>query len=310
MKPPSGVIKTISISSDPWSVVVNQKTNTVYVASGTSKIIHVIDGETDEIVQKLEPDYKPWGLSINEGSDVLYVTSWESSFIDVIDLKNNLKRAEIPITSGAWQMDTDQFSGITAVLNEHSNELYLLDDNSKHFKTITLYDSSQSVVISPLADKVFLTNPLSGSVSSIALKYEHSEMDSIIENIISDNDSRNDELILDVLKGLSDAPNRHDVDSDLISGLLQNVGITGDVNGNEIARLLIEDYNEKKEKEPKSVAVPFWTIELASMFADETQYQIPDNVDCGNDSFSPIHDYENVNPFEIWINILPICALS
>lgn len=305
------IIKSIPVSQSPWSVVINQKTNMVYVASGTSEIIHVIDGNTDSLINEINPGMKPWGLSINEKSNVLYATSWDSNSIVVIDLQNNQIIYEIPISSGAWQMSTNQNNGVTFVSNEHTNELYLLDENSRQFQTITVYDSPQAMIASPISNTVYVTNPLNNSVSSVTYEYDISELTPRSENIISDSDSVNGELILEVVEGIFKIPQRQEIDTDLISGLLQNIGVTGEFDGNGIARLLLDDYNKKKEFQPKTVQIPTWTMDLAMMFTDNSEnHSIPKKVNCNDDSFLPIHDIDNVNPFEIWIKILPICAFS
>ncbi len=305
------IIKSIPVSQSPWSVVINQKTNLVYVASGTSETIHVIDGNTDNLINEINPGVKPWGLSINEKSNVLYVTSWDSNSITVIDLQNNEIIYEIPIVSGAWQMSTNQNNGVTIVSNEHTNELYLLDENSKQFQTITVYDSPQAMTVSPISNTVYVTNPLANSVSSVTYEYDVSDLSPIIENIISDNSSVNGELILEVIDGIYKIPQRQEIDTDFISQLLQNIGVTGEFDGNGIVRLLLDDYNKKKEFQPKTVQVPTWTIDIAMMFTDNSEnHSIPEKVNCNDNSILPIHDIDNVNPFEIWINILPICALS
>jgi len=305
------IIKTIPVSPSPWSVVINQKTNMVYVASGVSEIIQVIDGNTDSLIHEIYPSVKPWGLSINEKSDVLYATSWDSDLIIVIDLQNNQIISEIPIVAGAWKMSTNQNNGVTIISNEHTNELYLLDENSKQFQTITLNDSPQSVTISTISNIVYVANPLSDSVSSVTYEYDYFELSSDSENLISDDGSIDSEFILEVVAGITQIPQRQDIDTDLISGLFQNIGVTGEFDGNGIARLLLDDYNEKKELQPQTAQVPTWAIDLAMMFTDNSEnYTIPEEVNCSDESFLPIHDIDNANPFEIWLNILPICALS
>ena len=309
------IISSINVKASPWDVVVNQKTNMVYVASGTSETIHVIDGISDRLIGEINPGVKPWGLSINEKSNVLYVSSWDSNSITVIDLSNGQVFYEIPVIPGVWQMTTNQNNGVTIISNEHTNELYLLDENSRQFQTISVIDSPRSMIVSPISNTVYVVNPLENSVSSITYDYDFSNFTPIIKAIISDDDSVNDELLLEVLDGIAKIPQRSDVDTDLISGLLQNIGVTGEFDGNGIASLLIDDYKKKKESQPTSVPTPNWAIDLASMFADESDtYSIPKIVDC-TDDFSDdfnasIRDIDNANPFKIWINILPICAMT
>ncbi len=305
------IITIIPVSPSPWSVVINQQTDMVYVASGVSETIQVIDANTDSLIHEISTSVKPWGLSINEKSDVLYATSWDSNSVIVVDLKNNQIIYEIPIFAGAWKMSTNQNNGVTIISNEHANELYLFDENSRLFQTITVFDSPQALTVSPISNTIYVTNPLANSVSSVTYEYDYDELTPIIENIISDDDSLNDELILEVVTGITNIPQRQDIDTDLISGLLQNIGVTGEFDGNGIARLLLDDYNEKKELQPETAQVPTWAIDLAMMFTDNSEnYAIPEEVNCSDESFLPIHDIDNANPFEIWINILPICALS
>lgn len=304
------IIKSVVVNSSPWSIAINQNTNKVYVASGTSEAINVIDGKTDKLIYQINPGVKPWGLSINEKSNVMYVSSWDSNEITVIDIQNDQIIYEIPIIPGAWQMTTNQNNGITIISNEHSNELYILDENSRKIQTISVVDSPQSIISSPTSNIIYVTNPLSNSVSSVMYDYDNSNLTPIIEEIITDNDSVNDELILEVIQGITNIPQREDFDTDMISGLLKNLGVTGEFDGNGIARILLDDYNEKKELQPKTAQVPSWTTDLALMFSDDLGSQPKKEINCDDDTFFPINDIDNINPFDIWVSILPICALS
>jgi len=304
------IIKSINVGASPWDIVVNQNTNLIYVASGTSEIIHVIDGNSDSLIGNISPEFKPWGLSINEKSNILYVSSWDSNSIIVIDLSNDKILYEIPVIPGAWQMITNQNNGVTIISNEHTNELYFLDENSRKFQTITVSASPQSLAVSPIANTVYVVNPLENSLSSVTYDYA-SKFSPIIETVISDDLTTNDELLLEVLDGMSKIPQRQDVDTDLISALLKNVGITGEFDGNGIANLLIDDYKKKKESQPVSVPTPSWTMDLASMFGDGSDaHLIPKTVDCNDDLDISFNDLDNLDPMDVWINILPICAMS
>ncbi len=304
------IITSINVKASPWDVVVNQNTNLIYVASGTSEAIHIIDGSSDSLIGQINPGVTPWGLSINEKSDVLYVSSWDSNSITVIDLSNGTILYEIPVIPGVWQMTTNQNNGVTIISNEHTNELYLLDENSRQFQTINVTDSPQSMIVSPFSNTVYVVNPLDNSISSVSYDYT-SKFTPIIKAAFSNGDSTNDTLLLEVLDGMSKIPQRQDVDTELVSGLLKNIGVTGEFDGNGIASLLIDDYKKKKASQPTSVPTPDWAIDLASMFTDESDtYSIPQTVDCDDNFSASIRDTDNLDPFKIWINILPICAMS
>jgi len=305
------IIKSISVSQSPWAVAVNQTTDMVYVASGISETIHVIDGNTDSLISEINPGVKTWGLSINEKSNVLYVTSWDTKSILVVDLQSSQIIYEIPIVSGAWNMSTNQNNGVTIISNENTNELYLLDGDSRQFQTITVQNSPQAITVSPVSNTVYVINPLDDSVSSVNYDYDNTEFVSIIENVILENDLASSELILQVVEGITQIPQNHEVDTNLISGLLKNIGVTGQFDGNEVARLLIDDYKTKKEFQPTTALVPTWTVDLAKMFVDDDEtFTIPDKVNCNDDFVLSIRDLDNVNAFEVWVNILPICALT
>lgn len=305
------IIKSIPVSQSPWAVTVNQTTDMVYVASGTSEILYVIDGNTDNLIYEINLGVKAWGLSINEKSNVLYVTSWDSNSILVVDLQSNNIVYKIPIDSGAWMMSTNQNNGVTIISNEHTNELYLLDGDSRQFQTITVHNSPQAIMVSPVSNTVYVINPLDDSVSSVNYVYDNTEFTSIIENVILENDLANSELIIQVVAGITQIPQNNEIDTNLISGLLKNIGVTGQFNGNEVARLLIDDYNTKKEFRPTTALVPTWTVDLAKMFVDDGEtFEIPEKVNCNSDFTASIRDLDNINAFEVWVNILPICALT
>ena len=301
------VLESISLNSSPWSITINKKTNLVYVASGSSETIYVIDGNTDKIINEINLGIKPWGLSINEKSNVLYTTSWDSNSITVIDLKNQQIIYNIPIIPGAWQMTTNQNNGITIISNEQSNELYVLDKNSKKIQTISVSDSPQSMIASPTSSIIYIVNPLSNSASAIAYDYDSS---GFIQKSTIPNTSENQELILEVVEGIYQIPQREDIDTDMIAGLLKNLGVTGKFDGNGIAQILLDDYNNKKELQPKTAQIPTWTTDLAMMFSDDVVKSQSKEINCDEDYIFPIKDIDNVNPFEIWLSILPICALS
>ena len=208
-------------------------------------------------------------------------------------------------------MSTNQNNGVTIISNENTNELYLLDGDSRQFQTITVQNSPQAITVSPVSNTVYVINPLDDSVSSVNYDYDNTEFVSIIENVILENDLASSELILQVVEGITQIPQNHEVDTNLISGLLKNIGVTGQFDGNEVARLLIDDYKTKKEFQPTTALVPTWTVDLAKMFVDDGEtFVIPDKVNCNDDFVLSIRDLDNVNAFEVWVNILPICALT
>ncbi|MCE9652498.1 MAG: YncE family protein [Nitrosarchaeum sp.] len=304
-----GIIKSVPLNTSPWAITIDHKTNKVYVASGDSQEINILDGVTNDLTDKINLGVKPWGISINENTGVMYVASWDSNKITMIDISDNKIIYEIPVISGAWLMSTNQNNGVTIISNEHTNELYLLSDDYTQYKSISVQDSPQSIVVDPLSNTVFTANPLSNSVSSII--YDSGNFkNTVLPGDILDANSIDNNMVLDVLNGILKTPDNQNVDDDLISGLLKNVGITGEFDGNEIANLLIGDYNKKIQMQPKTAQVPGWTTELVTMFGNDKGYQVPESINCDDASFSSIHDIDNVNAYDIWLKILPICALS
>ena len=85
----------------------------IYVASGTSETIDVIDGTTNKIINSIHTKMKPWGISINENTNTLYSTSWDSNFVSKIDLNSNELLEKISIPIGVWQIETNPINGIT-----------------------------------------------------------------------------------------------------------------------------------------------------------------------------------------------------
>ena len=72
-------------------VVVNPKTNMVYVGNPGCRTVSVINGTSNSFVTNIPVDIEPRGLDINPNTNMVYVANWLSGTISVIDgVKNKL----------------------------------------------------------------------------------------------------------------------------------------------------------------------------------------------------------------------------
>ncbi len=74
----------------------------VYVTSESEDIVHVFDGNKNEIVTTINVEDSPRGVTVNPITNIIYVTNQESNTVSVIDGSSNktidsIQVGEIPL---------------------------------------------------------------------------------------------------------------------------------------------------------------------------------------------------------------------
>jgi len=301
------IIGKIKMQSTPWDMTLDQRTGILYVVDGTNYSVQAIETENNFNSSVISVDIKPWTISINESGQVMYLSSWDSSKILAVDIITQQKTSEIQVLPGISNIATNQLSGTTLVTNESTNEVYVINKNSVLTNVISVQNAPHSITINPVSNNAYVASPLGNSVFSITYMSENQIIQQY--NDIIDKNEEYSDLLSETVRGIIETPQRNDVDESLISGLLKNIGITGDFDGNEIARILIDDYDKKIQDQPKSVAVPDWTYKIAQNFDSEFDAnKSPKQIDCFDKDIKI--DWKDFDAFGIWLKILPVCAFS
>jgi len=126
-------IKQIVVDS-PGHAVVNPDTNLIYVSSGATDTVVVIDGTTDTIVDFITVGDNPNGISVNTNTNRLYVANRGTDTISVIDGSTNSVIDTIDV--GDLPLDV--------IVNPSTNMVYVA--NNKDL-TVTVIDASSNTVV-------------------------------------------------------------------------------------------------------------------------------------------------------------------
>jgi YVTN family beta-propeller protein len=99
---PPTVITTVPVGDFPAGIGVNEKTNTLYVASGVG--VTVLDGSTNTVVGSPIPTgVAPSGVVVNEQTNRIYMSNFGSGTMSVINGKTKLVIVTVPVGSGEPQ---------------------------------------------------------------------------------------------------------------------------------------------------------------------------------------------------------------
>jgi YVTN family beta-propeller protein len=71
------------------AIVVNAKTNRIYVASANGSIISVIEGEANEVIATVAVSPNPIALVVNRRNNLVYVGYYNSNEVSTIDGRSN-----------------------------------------------------------------------------------------------------------------------------------------------------------------------------------------------------------------------------
>ena len=103
------MIKTIelpkgepSAQSKPKGVVVSPDGKRVYVATGRSNNVAVIDGEQLSLITLIPVGKRPWGVALSADGRKLYTANGLSNDVTVIDTSTNKVVATVKAGDGPW----------------------------------------------------------------------------------------------------------------------------------------------------------------------------------------------------------------
>ena len=90
-------VKILDFEGKPTFAVVNEKTNLVYVTDFYSGKLHIIDGNTDEVIESLNVIRTPFGVGINPETNMIYVGGEYTNILSIISAVTKQVESEIPL---------------------------------------------------------------------------------------------------------------------------------------------------------------------------------------------------------------------
>ena len=74
----------------------------LYVSTGRSKMVLIIDTATDQVVGSIEAGQRPWGIALSSDGRTLYTANGPSNDVSIIDLATRAVTKKIPVGDGPW----------------------------------------------------------------------------------------------------------------------------------------------------------------------------------------------------------------
>ena len=97
-------VKTIKLGEGmrPMGTAVAPDDKSLYVTTGRSKMLLVIDTGTNAVVGSVEAGARPWGLALAADGKTAYTANGPSNDVAVIDLETRRVTRTIPVGQGPW----------------------------------------------------------------------------------------------------------------------------------------------------------------------------------------------------------------
>ena len=74
----------------------------LYVTTGRSKMVLILDTATNQVVGSIEAGPRPWGIALAADGATLYTANGPSNDVSVIDVATKQVTKKIPVGRGPW----------------------------------------------------------------------------------------------------------------------------------------------------------------------------------------------------------------
>jgi YVTN family beta-propeller protein len=74
----------------------------LYVTTGRSKMVLILDTATNKVVGSIEAGPRPWGIALSSDGSTLYTANGPSNDVSVIDIATKQVTKKIPAGRGPW----------------------------------------------------------------------------------------------------------------------------------------------------------------------------------------------------------------
>jgi YVTN family beta-propeller protein len=98
------VAKNIALGDGmrPMGAVAAPDGSFVYVSTGRSRMVQIIDAKTDAVVGSVEVGTRPWGIAISPDGKTLFTANGPSNDVSVVDVASRKVTSKIQAARGPW----------------------------------------------------------------------------------------------------------------------------------------------------------------------------------------------------------------
>jgi len=97
-------IKTIKLGDGirPMGQAMAKDGAHLYVSTGRSKMVYVIDTATNTVAGMVETGQRPWGIGLSPDGTKLFTANGPSGDVSIVDLATNQVTKKVPVGRGPW----------------------------------------------------------------------------------------------------------------------------------------------------------------------------------------------------------------
>jgi YVTN family beta-propeller protein len=97
-------VKTINLGEGirPMGTVMARDGKHLYVSTGRSKMVFIVDTATNQVVGSVEAGQRPWGIVLSPDGKTIYTANGPSNDVSIIDIATKQVTKKIPVGRGPW----------------------------------------------------------------------------------------------------------------------------------------------------------------------------------------------------------------
>jgi YVTN family beta-propeller protein len=99
-----GVLKTIDLGKGmrPMGTAASPDGKFMFVTTGRSRMLTIIDTATDTIGGSIDAGQRPWGLAVSSDGQTVYTANGPSDDVSIVDVAGRRVVKTVPVGRGPW----------------------------------------------------------------------------------------------------------------------------------------------------------------------------------------------------------------
>lgn len=166
--PPSSVSSTISTVTNPSGVAFNSLNNTLYVNSGNSNFISVIDVSSNTVITTISTLRASFYIIYNPTFNTMYTSTPNDDVVTVIDCSTNTVSTTITVGDSPFGLAYNPINNCVYVANGIAGTISVINCSSNTVtSTITVGSTPFGIAYNSLYNSMYVSNQSSSNVSVI-----------------------------------------------------------------------------------------------------------------------------------------------
>ena len=118
--------KILDWEGNATSAIVNEKTNQVYITDFYAGKLHILDGNTDELIESIKVVKTPFGVGVNPSTNRIYVGGEYANILSVINANTKEVELDIPLKD-PYDIAINPTNNMIYVTSDRLDSVYVID---------------------------------------------------------------------------------------------------------------------------------------------------------------------------------------